>query len=150
MKVLLLSVLALSLSLSYCIPLSAVVQQKEIALGYEPEEFWFNRYVVHTIQSSSGISYDPYDAGKVVVSRNWPDNLGSVSGWVGYGAYLIMVFLSPFVVLIVLCNVAFYFWCCRKCGACGGAKPGKGLEGYEKKERRILLIPIDIIFAAIV
>lgn len=98
---------------------------------------------------SSSLTYVPYSANRVVISRNWPSNLLDVSLWVGYGAYLIMVFLSPFVVLLFLCNVTSYIWCCRKCGKCGGSSLKDKKEGYDKKSRRSLLIPIDIVFAMI-
>jgi hypothetical protein len=83
----------------------------------------------------------------------WPSNVLDINGWIGYIAYLIIVFLIPIVGLIVMWNVVFYIWCCRKCGLCGGSEPkppqGEVFEGYNKRRRHLLMIPIDIIIGAI-
>jgi hypothetical protein len=157
--ILLLVVVSFCICLSVCNELSLTrnfFQQDahETALGGEPFNLWevlSAQSIYETQQSSTtnnpDIHYEPYDNSRVVISRNWPQNLADVSLWVGYGAYLIMVFLSPIVILIVLCNVTFYFWCCRKLKVCGGSKPID--TGYPISARRKLLVPIDIIFILI-
>ncbi len=132
-------------------------------------EVWLSKFVHNALQQSSTQSpsttaapsscKDPnfcvtnYDSSKSGPNSMWPSNVLDINGWIGYIAYLIIVFLIPIVGLIVMWNVVFYIWCCRKCGLCGGSEPkppqGEVFEGYNKRRRHLLMIPIDIIIGAI-
>ncbi|KAL0491544.1 hypothetical protein AKO1_010291 [Acrasis kona] len=92
--------------------------------------------------------YVPYDSGRAQPTNKWPANLADVSPWVGYIIYIVLVFLTSWIVLAVTCNIMFYFWCCRCCCKnCGDALPT--VQSYNKTERRKLYIPM-IIFVAVI
>lgn len=86
-------------------------------------------------------------------NNNYPADLQDVDGWVGYGIYLLLVFLAPLIIGALLFFVLTGFCCLRFCGLCGGFKPLADspyqTKGFSTLEQKIMILPTTIVFLCI-